>query len=331
MKTIISTFALSLALCAASGATAQVKSAASVPATDTVLLSKTTDGNYIVCRYIVKNHNDVDYSIRYQISMAKLVPMFDGNTQQLDDLSQFIGSVMSDTLMHVKSAVITGYSSPDGPLMLNEKLAKSRAQDFRNYLDKTYNFSKHCTVTENAVAENWAACRDMVAGSSMPDKQAVLNIIDGTQSQRAKEMAIRKMPAAWSYLKKNVLPSMRRVGLMINYGEGNIVEQRTLIPQPKAPEPVPYEVVDETVTGIIVEMPGAQTDYKKMTCKERKEVRKAEKLVKKEARIAEKLAKKELKAAAKIAKKDAKQVRKMEKAAAKAAKKSAKDLAKSMK
>ena len=39
------------------------------------------------------------------------------------------------------------------------------------------------------------------------------------------------MPAAWSYLKKNVLPPLRRVELTIGYGAGSVVEQRTMIPQ----------------------------------------------------------------------------------------------------
>ena len=69
---------------------------------------------------------------------------------------------------------------------------------------------------------------------------------------------------------KHILPPLRRVELTINYGAGSIVEQRTMIPKPKiAPqpagqgcEPCGCEVVDESITGIIVEMPG-DTDYRK--------------------------------------------------------------------
>ena len=117
------------------------------------------------------------------------------------------------------------------------------------------------------------------------------------------------MPAAWSYLKKNVLPKLRRVELTIGYGAGNIVEQRTMIPKPKpAPQPQPaqpaepYVVVDEQVNGIIVEMPDRH-EYKK-------EVREESREVKKEARAAERLAKKEAREAQKI-------VRQQEKAAKK--------------
>ena len=71
----------------------------------------------------------------------------------------------------------------------------------------------------------------LVAKSEVPDKQSVLDILDGSRSPDAKELALKKMPSAWNYMKKNILPPLRRVELTINYGEGSVVEQRTMIPQ----------------------------------------------------------------------------------------------------
>lgn len=335
VKTIFTTFALSLALCAAAGTTAQVRSAAPASAADTVMLSETTDGDYLVRRFIVKRPGDTGYSVRYQINLAKLSSTLDGNSRELGDLDNFVGNLMKDTLMKVKSVEITGYSSPDGPLEFNETLARNRAQDFKNYVDKKYGFSKKYDVTLNAVAEDWEMCRALVAQSSVPDKQSVLNVIDGKQSSDAKELALKKMPSAWEYMKKNILPLLRRVELTINYGEGSVVEQRTMIPRPKpAPQPEPAcepcgcEVIDESITGIIVEMPGSDVDYKKEVREAEREirhdVRDADHLSKKEIREAKKIAREQDRAARKIAKKEAKAA----KAAEKAAKKSYRDLEK---
>ncbi|MFQ8596730.1 MAG: hypothetical protein ACLSAM_13645, partial [Alistipes onderdonkii] len=270
MKTIFTTFALFLALCAAAGATARAGSAVPAPAADTVMLSEATDGDYIVRRFLVKRQGDTDYSIRYQINLASLSAALDGNSRELDGLNAFVDNLMRDTLMHVKSVEITGYSSPDGPRAFNETLARNRARDFKSYVDKKYGFSKKYDVTLNSVAEDWEMCRALVARSPVPDKQAVLGILDGKQSSDAKELALKKIPAAWEYMIKHILPPLRRVELTINYGAGSIVEQRTMIPKPKiAPqpagqgcEPCGCEVVDESITGIIVEMPG-DTDYRK--------------------------------------------------------------------
>ena len=123
-------------MCAAAGATAQTKSAVPAPAADTVLLSETTDGDYIVRRFIVKSRGDADYSIRYQINLATLNATLNGNSQELDGLNAFAGNLAKDSLRQVCAVTITGYSSPDGPLKFNEALAAKRANDFKAYVDK---------------------------------------------------------------------------------------------------------------------------------------------------------------------------------------------------
>lgn len=331
MKTLVSTFALSLALCAAVGATAQTKSTASVSAPDSVLLSESTDGNYLVRRYMINRSDDNGYSIRYRINTAKLVSTLDDNSKELAGINAFVENLMKDTLMHVRSVKITGYSSPDGPVKFNETLAKNRAADFKNYVDRKYGFSKKFKVTTASVAEDWEMCRSLVAQSNVPDKQAVLEVIDGTGTPEAKEMKIKQMPEAWDYMKTHILPQLRRVELVINYGAGMIVEQRTMIrkpePTPAVEQPceqVPCTVIDESITGLIVEMPESDAQYRKdMRIADEmmnKQARAAAKMAKREARAADKIAKEEMKAAKKIAKKEAKAAKKTEKAAMKAAK-----------
>lgn len=285
------------------------------PATDTVLLSERTDGDYIVRRYVVRNRGAADYSVRYRVNLATLNATLSSNSKELDDLNAFVDNLMKDTLLAVRSVTITGYSSPDGPLKLNETLAARRANDFKAYLDKKYDFSKKYDVTVNSVAEDWEMCRALVAQSSIPDKQAVLNVIDGPQSADQKEAALKKMPAAWNYMKAHILPPLRRVELTISYGDNNIVERRTPVPKPKpAPQPVQQPcrcvVVEDVATGMIVEMPDEGHAY-------RREMREESKQVRYEAREAQRIVRREAKAAQKIAKKEAKAAKKAEKAARK--------------
>ena len=287
---------------------------------------------------MIHRSDDNGYSLNYQINTAKLVSTLDSNSEELAGINGFVENLMNDTLMQVKSVKIIGYSSPDGPLKLNETLAQKRATDFKNYVDKKYGFSKKFKVTTGAVAEDWEMCRSLVAQSNMPDKQAVLNVIDGSGTSAAKEQKLKSMPAAWNYMKANILPKLRRVELMIDYDKDIIVEQRTLIPKPKpAPEveqpceqPVPCMVIDESITGLIVEMPESDAEYRKdMRAADgmmNREAREAEKMAKREARAADKIAREEMRAADKIAKKEAKAARKAEKAAMETAKEAEKAL-----
>ena len=234
------------------------------------MLSERADGDYIVRQALVERKADSDYSVRYLINLATLDAALDGNSRQLNELNSFVSGMMRDSLVRVNSVVITGYASPDGPVALNERLARSRARDFRNYVDTKYGFSKKFNVKTSSVAEDWEMCRTLVEKSAMPEKQAVLRVIDGTQSPEAKEAALKRMPAAWDYMVKHILPPIRRVAMTIYYDEGSLVEQRTRICKPKpAPAPVPQPVaepcppaqpcrcweIDEVANGIIVEMP----------------------------------------------------------------------------
>lgn len=339
VKTTFTTFALSFALCAAAGAAAQPRRTVSASAADTVMLSERADGDYIVRQALVERKADSDYSVRYLINLATLDTALDGNSRQLNELNSFVSGMMKDSLIKVNSVVITGYASPDGPVALNEQLARNRARDFRSYVDTKYGFSKKFNVKTSSVAEDWEMCRTLVEKSDMPDKQAVLRVIDGTQSPEAKEAALKRMPAAWEYMAKHILPPIRRVAMTIYYDEGSLVEQRTRIRKPKpAPAPAPQPAaepcppaepcrcweIDEVSNGIIVEMPDPDAGIYRNSARgvrkaARRDIRSDREVIARDSREAERIAAQEARAAKKIAKKEAKAAKKAEKASRKIA------------
>lgn len=309
-----------------------MKSAAPAPGADSVLLSETTEGDYIVRRYLVRSSGDADFTMHYRISLATLDTSLGGNPKQLGDLNAFLSGLVGDTLRKVQSVTVTGYSSPDGPVQLNEKLAAQRAQDFKAYADSKYGLSKRYTVRVNSVAEDWKMCRTLVAQSQIPDRTAVLQIIDGTQPPEQKELALEKLPAAWNYMKANILPPLRRVEVMIAYADGNIVEQRTLKSKPApAPAPETYEVVDETITGVIVEMPESKKEMREEHRTAAREAKQDATMTRREAREAARIAKRDAREAKKIERRSARAAEKMAKKEAKAAKKAAKAMQKNEK
>lgn len=236
-----------------------------MPKSDTVLLSETAEGNYLVRRYRVERMGDADYSVYFQINLSQLSPKFGANPRELGDLDDFVRSLMQDSLRKVRSVSVTGCSSPDGPHAFNERLAKARTQSFIDYLNRTYDFSSRFDVRSSSVAEDWESCRRMVDLSTMPRRAEVLAVIDSRDAPDVKEARLKRMPEAWNYLKSRVLPSLRRVEVVVSYGYGSIFEQRTMIappepaPTPRATEQSPCSpcdyIVDEGITGIIVEMP----------------------------------------------------------------------------
>lgn len=262
---------VSLALLAV-GTTASAQS--SLRGADSVLLDEQREGDYLVRRYLIKAQDDADYSIRYHINSAKLNDKLDTNDAELAGLGRLIDGLLADTLAHVSRIAITGYASPDGPLALNRSLAERRMQDFRNYLDRRYDFSHKYHVTGSSEVVPWDEIRRTVAVSAIPERQRVLEILDGGASPAEKQAALKRMPAVWSYLAKNILPPLRRVALQIDYGQGEIVEQRVRVAKP-APEVVIVAVEERCdpcatdpccgdllqTIGVIVAMPDNAVDF----------------------------------------------------------------------
>ena len=230
---------------------------------DTTLLSEWVDGEYLVRRYKIDSSNDeAQYTLKYSISASKLNSLLSTNAAELADLDKMMAELKSDANMHIKYIDITGYASPDGNAMSNEALALSRAQQFRSMLESRYAVLSNYKVNVMANAEQWDDCDDAVLDSSISDKEAVMNVLNSATTEKAKELRLKQMPQAWSVFRTQILPSMRRVEMVVYYNMDREVEVRTLVEKPKpAPKPQPQRkccpcngmIIDETV-GIIVDL-----------------------------------------------------------------------------
>ena len=122
-------------------------------------------------------------------------------------------------------------------MLPNERLARKRATDFRNYVDSRYRLSASYPVTVSAVVDEWRAAVPAVEASSIPSKQEVLQILNGSDKATVKEMRLKRLPAAWNYMRQHILPPMRHVEMAFTYDKSSVVTERTPIPLPEV-EPV---------------------------------------------------------------------------------------------
>lgn len=258
MKKIFTTLVCAFAVCAAANAQSQGMAPASRPATDTVLLSADVDGAYLVRKYLVKQRYDrnSDYALRYRIDVAQLSSTLAGNARQLADLQSFIDKVSQDKALQVTDVTVTGYASPDGSYAPNERLARKRATDFRDYVDSHYHLSAKYPITVSAVVDEWRAAIPAVESSAIPSKQEVLQILNSSDKATVKEMRLKRLPAAWNYMRQHILPPMRHVEMAFTYDKNSVVTERTPIPLPEV-EPVinaTYIIVDDQPDGLIIDM-----------------------------------------------------------------------------
>ena len=232
------------------------------PQSDTIMLSESVDGDYLVRRYLVRhNDSEAQYQLKYSISASRLTNLIAGNAEELAALDKFMAEIKQDTSIHVQRIEIVGYASPDGNLRNNETLAMSRAQKFRALIDSRFDASMAYKVQLSSAVEPWQACDGGVEASTLGDKQKALEILNSSETPQAKEAQLKQMPAVWQMLRAEVLPPLRRVDMTIFYNIDTVVELRTLIKKPEPQvEPVAQKkcccpvVVEDEMIGIIVDM-----------------------------------------------------------------------------
>lgn len=239
---------------------------------DTVMLWSGVEGDYAVERYMVRRDSgqNADCVVHYLINSSSMSPSFDGNASELAELESLLGSFAKDTMVNVKSITVTGYASPDGRQVSNAALAKRRADDMMRYLDGKYALSTKYDVTVSSAVAPWSDCLRGLRSAGVQNYDSAAAAIGDGKTMAQTEARLRRMTGVWSTLRSTVLPSLRRVEVVIVYGRNTTGERRTLINKPAQPCP-PVDmcpcgcgrpsgeccdmvVVEDTVNGIIVEM-----------------------------------------------------------------------------
>ena len=101
-------------------------------------------------------------------------------------------------------------ASPEGKYELNEKLAAGREKSSAAYLQKFLKKAKmEGQITPEQIAEDWEGFKELVAASSIQDKQLVLNVLSRISDPAQREQEIRNLSAAYKELEDEILPQLR--------------------------------------------------------------------------------------------------------------------------
>ena len=149
----------------------------------------------------------------FAVGKTAVNPEFGRNAAELEKIRRMIDLVQDDKDLTIKRIVIVGYASPEGSLAMNERLSEGRAKALRDYLQSRYPAIPGSLYSIRFGGENWDDLVKAVQTSDMPDKQAVLDIIDRYSiigGREAKLMAL-KGGTPWRYMLREMFPSLRKV------------------------------------------------------------------------------------------------------------------------
>lgn len=155
------------------------------------------------------------YRFLYPANVSHLRPELSDNLSHLNQLGNLLLQISHDPRYQLDRIVITGIGSPDGSQSYNEKLANKRANNFLRYLESGYGpFNK--SVEVKTVAQDWQGLQQLVEQSDLPDKTAVLSILNSKRDEAQRIAALQRLPE-YKYLLSRIYPQLQQTVCEVFY------------------------------------------------------------------------------------------------------------------
>lgn len=168
-------------------------------------------------------HRDQSLSIYFRQGNMSVERNYRKNSESLDELIRIINKIDASADSRVSHIDIAGYASPEGSQAVNERLARERATGLKDYVSTNTSIPASMIRVHNG-AVDWEGLKKMVEESNMPDKQAVLSIIENVpvwdaqkKTGRLGELMRLSGGAPYRYMYQNFFPEMRNATYIMIY------------------------------------------------------------------------------------------------------------------
>jgi len=161
--------------------------------------------------------------IQYDMQQAN-VKSGEMKKEEINKLISFIESITSDPDKELKEMKISSYASPDGSEEINQGLVDKRGKSSQSAFKSALEKKKIKGAEENSFystgttsAEDWDGFEKLVAASSMDDKELILRVLKMHPDLEEREKEIKKIAAAFTELRTDILPQLRRSVISVQY------------------------------------------------------------------------------------------------------------------
>ena len=173
--------------------------------------------------------DDINYA--YNSSRVTTAETRQDGWKAMKDLFVLAASADSVSLTGV---TIEAYASPEGEISLNEDLATNRTESAQKALMKELKRKKIDTAdgfyTLMAKGEDWNGFKRLMNASDIADKDLILRVLEMYSDKTKREEEIRNIAKTYSEIEDQILPSLRRSEIAMNYTvEGYTDEQLVAI------------------------------------------------------------------------------------------------------
>lgn len=155
--------------------------------------------------------------IGFPVNETVIYPGFQDNLNELGKIRATIDSVRNDSDVTINAMSIKGFASPESPYANNQRLAKGRTQAVKKYVDDLYSFAPDF-ISVSSEPEDWEGLRRFVDASSLPNRKAILEIIDSDRDPDNKEWKIKsEYKEDYRYMLDHFYPYLRHSDYVIEY------------------------------------------------------------------------------------------------------------------
>ena len=166
----------------------------------------------------------------FEVNVTKMDRSFIQNDMLMDSIMQILGNVVADSTIRVSHVQIVGFASFDGRQAYNHRLAGSRAQTIKEYMQSVYPLPDSVFAVCNG-GESWAELRyrlvqlthntERVTEEQVEMINEVIAIMDTEPDADLREKQIKELRKGetYRYLRDELQDIMRNLGCITIYIE----------------------------------------------------------------------------------------------------------------
>ena len=155
--------------------------------------------------------------ISFPANRTDINPDYQDNTSELQRIQHSLDSLKQQEGVIMKHLSLRGFASPEGSFANNAMLASQRVHSLKRYLVDACGLDADI-ISVDYEAEDWQGLRRYVEGSSLNERQALLDIIDsGTDPDRKLWQIQTRFPRVYRFLLDSVFVHLRRTDYRVDY------------------------------------------------------------------------------------------------------------------
>lgn len=139
-----------------------------------------------------------------------------------DDVMAFqkvLSELHENEKLKLKGVAVSAYSSPDGPVELNEKLYKGRGSNTEKFVEQTLKKSKVDTELVSIAEEDidWDGFKALVEASDIEDKDMIIRVLNMYSDPVTRNKEMHNMGKVFKVVAEKILPKLRRAKMVARF------------------------------------------------------------------------------------------------------------------